>query len=77
MKPFKECLTLLLNLHVLIENGEGDSVEADDIRDKMDIFYGWCCGTHSLEFTMTDYEKSLMNEISGALYGINRNGKGK
>ena len=66
MNRFKECLTLLLNLHTLIESGKGDSAEADNIRDEMDIYYGWCGGSPS-ELIMTDYEKSLMSKISERL----------
>jgi hypothetical protein len=40
---YSEYKTLLIKLHILIKNGMGDSKEADNIRDLMDVH--WNCLT--------------------------------
>ncbi len=36
---FIECERRLRDLHALIRKGAGDTVEADDLRDEMDVFW--------------------------------------
>lgn len=35
--PFRQYVELLRELHLLMSTGKGDSKEADDIRDQMDM----------------------------------------
>lgn len=66
MRPFEVALRLLLDLHVLMEAGKSDSPEADDIRDKLDVPYGWCSTPR--ENVMTRKEMELLGQVSEALY---------
>lgn len=72
MKPFETALRLLLELHVLMENGQGESQEANDVRDKLDVPCGWYSGNHNPEIEMTGLEKHLLDLVSEALYGDKR-----
>lgn len=59
MKPFEQYLRLLLELHVLFDNGEEDSEHADYLRDQMDT--AW--------YQLTDKEMDILSSVSTALYG--------
>ncbi len=58
MKPFEQYLRLLLDLHRLMQNGNGDGSEADVIRDKMD-------GPWRL---LSPVQELLLSKISEELY---------
>ena len=52
---YKDCL---IHLHVLISEGNGDSDEADLLRDNMDVFY----------WNLSKEEISDLKELSVSLY---------
>jgi hypothetical protein len=56
--PFIQGLGLLIKLHAMMKAGNGDSEEADFLRDKMDPLW----------YTMTDEEQTLWEHASEALY---------
>lgn len=54
----EEYEVLLRRLHVLIQEGNGESAEADDIRDRMDV--PW--------YKMSGEDKRDMDRLSAELY---------
>ena len=65
MKPFEQQLHQLLKLHALMQENNGDSAEADELRDQMDK--PW--------YAMSDSERALISSVSEALYNDERTTK--
>lgn len=69
MRPFERALRLLLDLHAATEAGKGESPEADRIREELDSSYGWCSQDFQPENRLSEAERKLLEEVSGALHG--------
>jgi hypothetical protein len=54
---FKKALKLLLTLDAIINLGKGDSIEADNISDELDLYLGWCACQNKL---LSDKEIDLI-----------------
>lgn len=65
MKPFEKSLRLLLELHSLTETGEEESTRADEIRDSLDIPWGW--GRAEEKELLTADEKEVLSKVSACL----------
>jgi len=64
---FKQALKLLIQLQDVQDAGRTESVEADIIRDELDIYYGWCAPVHTKP--LSEKERQILNEVSTALQG--------
>lgn len=64
---FKEALVLIIKLHELCESKQGDSQDADEVRDQLDAFLGWCSpGSSKL---LTEKERNILTDVNLALQG--------
>ena len=68
MNAFEKTLRLLLDLHALERVGEGDSAAADEVRDNLDIPFGWCSSQVSPEERLTESEVKVINAVSAKLF---------
>lgn len=61
-RRFERALRLLLELHVLIETHQGNSPEADAVRDALDPYFGWCADTERNR--LTKEQKTTLELVS-------------
>lgn len=61
---FEQALRLLLRLQELEREGQSESSEADNIRDSMDPYWGWCADKSK---QLTNKEHEVLQQVSVAL----------
>lgn len=64
---FYRALKLIIQLHELLHSGLGDTPQADEVRDQMDPFWGWCASERAE--LLTDEERIILQDVSVALAG--------
>lgn len=69
VKRFEKALKLLLDLHVMIEEGNDETEECDAIRDKMDVYWGWGSGINANDI-LSDEEVKILDMVCVALNGV-------
>lgn len=63
-KPFEAAVRLLLDLHVLMETGEGSGEEANQIRELLNVYWGYCNPDYQPELRMNEQEIAAFDLVS-------------
>jgi hypothetical protein len=61
MNNFERALSLYMRLNSLFREGRGDSHEADEVREELDPYYGWCASEPHKR--LTQEERELLNRV--------------
>lgn len=65
MNNFARALSLTMQLHALFKMGMGASAEADEVRDQLDEYHGWC--STQTKKKLSQENRELLGKVSAAL----------